>query len=397
MRSGAALIVGCLVAAAVSGCGSDLPAQEAQLAAGAPRDFYSPASESIPGAHGTVIATQPVTGERAIPGARTFLTLYRSVDAKGAAVAASGTLAVPEGRAPVGGWPLIVFAPGTSGVADECAASRSNGASPSRDDQARWIAKGYAVARTDYQGLGTPGPHGYLIGGTEARAMADLAVAASAVDPSVGKRWVAMGHSQGGHAAMFAAQSGEEWAAGTQLLGAVALAPVSHLGEQVRLAKLTVNNPIGKVGTGNIALFVPLLVRGAQTVADVDPSKFLTDKAVALLSRADTGCVGALKDSWGGKSVRDVFTPGGDLSAFLRVLDDNDPSGVRLTVPTLILQGRDDMTVSLKSTDAMVAELQVRGQKVDYRKFDGVDHSEVLSATFADALSWTDTRFGIAR
>jgi hypothetical protein len=27
-----------------------------------------------------------------------------------------------------------------------------------------WLAAGYAVLRSDYQGLGTPGPHPYLIG-----------------------------------------------------------------------------------------------------------------------------------------------------------------------------------------------------------------------------------------
>ncbi|MGV9482945.1 hypothetical protein ACWDNR_26930, partial [Gordonia aichiensis] len=71
---------------------------------GAPRsDFYSPPAESIPGPHGSVIRTQPVTGSQAVPGARNFLVLYRSVDAQGRPVAVSGTLAggVPSGTASV--------------------------------------------------------------------------------------------------------------------------------------------------------------------------------------------------------------------------------------------------------------------------------------------------------
>ncbi|MEV0077617.1 lipase family protein [Nocardia neocaledoniensis] len=403
MRTGIARVITAAAVACLaltsSACAEDL-ADAAGVAVGAPQaDFYDPPAESIPGQHGSVIRSQPLTGARVVPGARNHLTLYRSVDAQGKPVAVSGTLAVPEGTPPAGGWPLITWAPGTSGVADVCAPSRSSGSSPSIDEQARWVAKGYAVARTDYQGLGTPGNHGYLIGETEQRAMADLATAAREVDKSVGARWVAMGHSQGGHAALFAAGAATAWAPETPLLGAVALAPVSHIAEQVRMAKWTVSNPLGKLGVGDIALFVPLLVRGAQTVTDIDPSRFLTDRAVALLPSADTECVAGLRDQsrWGGLSTREVFSKDGDLSGLLRVLDDNDPSGVRFTTPVLVLQGRDDMTVPLKSTDAMVAEQQMRGQAVDYRKYDGTDHSEIIGASFADALGWVDSRFGITR
>ncbi|WP_316573844.1 MULTISPECIES: alpha/beta hydrolase family protein [Nocardia] len=402
MRTGIARVitaaaVACLAVTAAA-CGQDTAS--VTEVAGTPRsDFYSPPAESIPGPHGSVIRTQPVTGSQAVPGARNFLVLYRSVDAQGKPVAVSGTLAVPEGTPPAGGWPLLSWAPGTNGVADVCAPSRAEGSSPGKDEQARWVAKGYAVARTDYQGLGTPGDHGYLIGETEQRAMSDIATAAREVDKTVGARWVAMGHSQGGHAALFAASAAGAWAPGAPLLGAVALAPASHLGEQVRMAKWAVSNPLGKLGTGDISLYVPLLVRGAQTVTDVDPGRFLTGRAVSLLPLADSECTAGLRDRsrWGGLSAKDVFTEDGDPSGLLRVLDDNDPSGLRFAAPVLVLQGRSDLTVPLKSTDAMVAEQQLNGQSVDYRKYDDVDHSGIVAAGFADALGWVDTRFGITR
>lgn len=387
------------LACVLAGCGQDAPGVDGPVA-GAPRaQFYTPTPESVPGARASVIRVEPLTGAQAVPGARNYLALYRSVDRTGATVAVSGTLAVPEGTPPAGGWPLISWAPGTSGVADVCAPSRSEGSSPSRDDQARWIAAGYAVARTDYQGLGTPGDHGYLIGETEQRAVADLAVAARAIDESVGSRWVAMGHSQGGHAALFAASASAGWVPDTPLLGAVALAPVSHLGQQVRMAKWTVSNPLGKVGAGDLAVYVPLLVRGAQTVVPVDPGRFLTERAVTMLPIADSECSAGLRDrsKWGGLSTKDVFTRDGDLSALLGVLDDNDPSGLSFTTPVLVLQGRDDLTVLPASTDAMVSDQQNNGQDVDYRKLDGVDHSEIVAASFADALAWVDARFGISR
>ena len=42
----------------------------------------------------------------------------------------------------------------------------------------RWIKAGYAVVRTDYDGLGTPGVHQYLVGTSEGRSVLDAVRAA---------------------------------------------------------------------------------------------------------------------------------------------------------------------------------------------------------------------------
>jgi dipeptidyl aminopeptidase/acylaminoacyl peptidase len=69
----------------------------------------------------------------------------------------------------------------------------------------RWLKAGYAVVQTDYEGLGTPGDHPYLIGVSEGRSVLDMVRAARKLDSSLGKRVVIAGHSQGGHAALWAA------------------------------------------------------------------------------------------------------------------------------------------------------------------------------------------------
>ena len=69
----------------------------------------------------------------------------------------SGTVAIPKGKAPKGGWPVVSWAHGTIGAADACAPSKI--AMPGAYDQKllnRWLKAGYAVVRTDYEGLGTP-------------------------------------------------------------------------------------------------------------------------------------------------------------------------------------------------------------------------------------------------
>ncbi len=67
----------------------------------------------------------PVSGPPALRGAaRTELVLYRSTGVTGKAVAVSGTVSIPKGTAPRGGWPVISYAHGTTGIADQCAPSR---------------------------------------------------------------------------------------------------------------------------------------------------------------------------------------------------------------------------------------------------------------------------------
>ena len=69
----------------------------------------------------------------------------------------------------------------------------------------QWLKAGYVVAQTDYQGLGTPGTHLYLIGHPEGAAVDNIVLAARQLNPSIGKRFAIAGHSQGGQAALFAA------------------------------------------------------------------------------------------------------------------------------------------------------------------------------------------------
>ena len=107
--------------------------------------------------------------------------LYRSTSPTGAPIAVSGTVAVPKGNAPRGGWPVITWAHGTTGIADACAPSRANVLGGYDNPLLnRWLQAGYAVVRTDYEGLGTPGDHPYLIGVSEGRSVLDMVRAARA-------------------------------------------------------------------------------------------------------------------------------------------------------------------------------------------------------------------------
>ena len=93
-----------------------------------------------------------------------------------------------------------------------------------------FVRNGYVVAATDYPGLGTEGPHPYLVGTSEARAVIDsVRVAAGLPGAGGGKKFLVWGHSQGGHAALFTGIVAKAYAPQLELLGVAAAAPATDL------------------------------------------------------------------------------------------------------------------------------------------------------------------------
>src|SRR5215210_4852906 len=242
------LIILLLLIGGPPAAGAAIPRGPAGLA------FYTPPSPLPPGAHGAAIRARPLRGAARLSGARrNVLLLYRSTASRGRAVAVSGTVAVPRGRAPRGGWPVIAYGHGTTGIADACAPTRDRAGTPVHAYNAyayplleRWLKAGYAVVRTDYQGLGTPGTHQYLDGPVEGLAVLDAVRAARRVAP-LSRRVALAGHSEGGHAALWAAAQAPRWTPELRVRGTYALAPVSHLGEQVAVLP-SIAGPLGGLG-----------------------------------------------------------------------------------------------------------------------------------------------------
>jgi pimeloyl-ACP methyl ester carboxylesterase len=355
--------------------------------------FYKPPANAK-GKHGTLIWARRETGSDAIAGKRSTLLLYRSVGVDGKANAVSGSLALPKGKAPKGGWPVIAYAHGTTGSADACAPSKGYDAgdltSYAYPLLRRWLKAGYAVVRTDYEGLGTPGIHGYLIGGTEGRSVLDSVRAARTYEPRLSKRFVIAGHSQGGHAALFAASLAPKWAKDLRLRGTVAFAPASHLSEQFPLAT-QITTPGGGLGA--------IIALGLRAYETAQPSpgvaSLLTPRAAALFPETTSECYDALSkpDSFGGLPLNEVFQPGVDLGPLVTTIDANDPENLRIKTPVRVEQGSADGTVFQTFTDQLVDKYEAAGVPVTYRVYDGVSHGGVVDSGAADATSWIRTRF----
>src|SRR5439155_1171000 len=204
------------------------------LAAGvavAPRPdaFYTP-SAALPATPGVLLRGEP-SSRAAPPGAQAWRILYTTTRDDHTPAVASAVVLAATG-VPAGPRPVLAWAHGATGIAPACAPSLladplGSGAMPGLDQA---LARGWVVVATDYPGLGTGGPHPFLIGQGEARSVLD-AVRAARHLPGVtlGDRTVVWGHSQGGNAALWTGILAPGYAPDAGVVGVAALAPGSEL------------------------------------------------------------------------------------------------------------------------------------------------------------------------
>lgn len=160
---------------------------------------------------------------------RVFEVRYRSTAFDGTPSAVSGVVFVPPGGAPPDGWPVVSIGHPTTGVTSECAPSSYPGLLGGVPAVAQFLARGFVVAMSDYQGLGLSGPHPYLNPITAAYNMIDAARAARHLVPEASETWVTYGVSQGGQAAWAANEMSAEYAPDLRLIGSMSIAPPTDL------------------------------------------------------------------------------------------------------------------------------------------------------------------------
>lgn len=209
--------------------------------------FYQDVGKMKPdGKLGQVIAQEAVA--TAIPGAQAWRIAYISSDMADKPTIVTGLVIAPVGPAPEGGRPVMSWAHGTTGTAQSCGPSQVvDPAAPLNEyflptgnswtdygvpAVAEFIAAGYVVVATDFQGLGGGGRHQYALAETQARDSIDAIRAAGAMkETGAGLKAVIYGWSQGAAAAITAASMPDYITRkgtafdGVKLIGAVAMAP----------------------------------------------------------------------------------------------------------------------------------------------------------------------------
>ena len=342
---------------------------------------------------GSLVTHRELVTAAALPSAvRTELITYVSEDATGQPVLVSGTVAIPRGDAPEGGWPVVSWAHGTTGVGDACAPSADTVGGPAHSYVSRagamldrWVADGNVVVQTDYEGLGTPGGHPYMNGESARNSVVDIVRAARELDAGVGSRWTVIGHSQGGHAALYTAAGGPDRAPELELQAAVVLAPGS------RTSDVAGYFASGGPGIEQALSFLPVLLLGAEAA---DPSlsadAMLTDSARPLLTAARTGCMDDVREVAATVPVDNLFAPDADMSRLGEYYATQELESLAPVVPTLVVQGTADVLVSRAATDRVTEALCGNGAALTYSVYDGADHRGVLEESFSEAKAFVD-------
>jgi hypothetical protein len=199
-------------------------------ASAAQADFYTPPNPLPAGRPGDVIRSERATADElpAVPlPAHAWRILYRSTTATGKPTAVSGTVLVPTTRwnGP-GSRPLVGYAIGTQGLATKCAPSLqlASGTEYEASLIANVLNRGWAVALTDYPGLGTPGLHPYVVGRALGPSVLDamraaLRLRAAGLDAHAPLG--IYGYSEGGEAAGWALQLARTYAPDLKLSGGI--------------------------------------------------------------------------------------------------------------------------------------------------------------------------------
>ncbi|HUY23111.1 MAG TPA: lipase family protein [Acidimicrobiales bacterium] len=358
--------------------------------------FYSPPRPLPAAAPGTIIRTEKVTGVPGVPaGATVWRVLFHSRSIYGDDIPESGYVVVPGGPAPAGGFPILSWAHGTTGFTGICAPSlftSQGGVGPYLvPGLASYLRAGFVVAATDYEGLGTPGIHPYLLGASEGRGVLDAARAAHRLPGThTSSTVIIYGHSQGGHAALFAGELAPTYAPDLHVAGVVAAAPATELSTIVSVVDTS-------VGQGILEFTIPVAYTWARTYRDLPLSDLFTPAGEQVAaSVVPHGCLDATVNAISSRHLTagDVFLPGAATNpVVLAHAKLNDPGRVKNLSPMLVVQGTADTTVPPALTDGYVTTMACPiGDTVDYLHVPGATHGTVVNVSVPAIIRWMTDR-----
>lgn len=320
-------------------------------------------------------------------GAKATHVVYRSTSASGdTGTEVSGIVFTPRGEPPVGGWPIVSVGHGTTGVTDECAPSLYPNLLGTIGLVAPFLERGMVVAVTDYEGIGTPGPHPYLDPDAAGYNVVDAVRAARNVVPGAGERWGAIGNSQGGHAVWSAAEH-SEYRDGLDLVGSATLSPTLNLAPMFAA---------GHVDTLPQSLLTPFLVAGLRYQdSDTADSDYLRG-VLESDKRALTACTDLLGVQKAEAAVRLTPADSAPDTETSRVAMADWLQSVALpkvptSVPLLVVVGGQDQLIEPKWTQDAVAQACSMGDVIELRSEPGQGHSD--QAATQDGVSWLLDRF----
>ncbi len=359
-----------------------------------PDAFYTP-PDAVPAQPGQLIRSERFEADHVPDGVVAWRILFTTTRDDRTPAVASGLVLVPRSAVGEHARPadVITWAHGTTGASPGCAPSvlesgLSSGAMFVADEVA---AHGWAMVATDYVGLGTQGPHAYLVGDATARSVLDSIRAAHQLDGvALADETVVWGHSQGGAAALWTGVLASSYAPELAIDGVAALAPAANLPALVHSLD----------GITGGELFAAYVAEGyTRTYPDVAFDEYVRPAARTLVREMAQRCLedpGVLVSVLSSLVLdKPIWDGDPDRGALHDRLVQNVPSGP-IAAPVLVGQGAADSLVLTSAQDAYVRARCDAGYAVDYRTYAGLNHVPLVepgSPAIDELFVWTQQRF----
>jgi acetyl esterase/lipase len=351
--------------------------------------FYHSTEQERVGPPGTLIRSEPMLFAPA--DAQAYRVLYRSTGMHGEPIAVSGVIVVPPGPIPPGGRPIVAWAHPTTGVVPHCAPSLAIFVFQQMAGLRQLLEQGAIVAATDYPGLGTPGPHPYLVGDSEARAVIDsVRVARSMPGAGGGDSFAVWGHSQGGQASLYTGLIAKTYAPELNLVGVAAAAPATSL--------VTLMGDDFKTSGGKNLTAMTLWSWSRVYGAPID--KVVVPEAISTVDQLANECIESIFDIMARRrtekpldqhflSVPNIAV----VEPWRSLAIHNSPGTLPPSIPLFLAQGTTDDIVRPDVTRAYMERLCGAGSRVAMMWVPGVGHGFVARDSADQAVAWMMDRF----
>ncbi len=353
---------------------------------------------AVPAKAGVLMNTAPLDPSVGLTAAgQQFRFSYSTTNQHGAVAPSTSAVFFPKGKAPAGGWPVLAWAHGTVGLADQCTPSMNPRSQRDQDYLNHWLNQGYAIVASDYAGMGTEGLMSYLNGKSTAANVVDSVIAAQDL-PAVkqggqklSRNWAVIGQSQGGGAALHVALRATERSqqANLNFLGTVATGAPAYV-EEIVLAGSPTFPPVPlPAGLNTYAMYIVAAFREANPNVDVDSA--LTDEGKRMVKAAEDSCYPELSAAVKGTNVARAFSkplrevPG--LEPALRAFMQTPATGY--DKPVFLGHGLMDMDVPtpigiILNTDMwinqFIGDMRSRNQRVEVHWYP-TDHGGTVPAS----------------
>lgn len=344
--------------------------------------FYDVPNPLPAGAHGDLLRFQLVHESIDV----TYRMMYLSQSVDGTPIAVTGLVVFADDPAPFGGYQLLIHGHGSTGLADQCAPSRAAELPSSEVDieldytNFEFTSFGFVLVSTDYEGLGVPGAHPFLVGVSEARSMLDAGLAARQMPMLyIGPQTALAGFSQGGHAALWAAQIAPEWTPQQPIFASLVISAAT---ETPALARG------GFESQDQLGVWMLAGLAAAHPEAQAALGSVLTPSGQEFLALLDAHC--------SVESFGDVPVPAPPYLAvdpttvepFASLLAANTAGTVASPTPILLFHGDQDVSIPLAQNDAMFDRLCAQGQVLERRVVAGANHFSARSNGTIEGREW---------